>query len=198
MSVSDDSRVCSTRGVHLGDVTLVLDYSCSDGYEEERANANNRLDHFLEHVCKQTQVDKQDIVGEIFRIFNRSGHPEFRENKGKMSAEDLWMKMTRTIVNDECFTTSRGLILILDRIDELPREGDVLVLLKGANYPWLLRPMVESNAEIYTFVGACVMLYSNPRSSGMKDWPSNWWPDVPEEILGHFFESNDVREFRLV
>jgi len=198
VSVSDDTRVCSTRGVHLGDVTLVLDYSCSDGSEEERANNNNRLDHFFEHVCKQAQVDKQNIVGGIVRILNRSGYPEFRESTGQMSAEDLWMKITRTIVNDVCFTTSRGLIANLQRDDEQPMEGDVLVLLKGANHPWLLRPMVDSNAELYTFVGACRMLYRNSWSSGMEDWPSSLWADVSEEILGRFFESNDVREFRLV
>jgi len=179
-------------------VTLVLDYSCSDGSEEERANNNNRLDHFFEHVCKQTQVDKQDIVGEIVPIFNCSGYPEFRESTGKMSAEDLWMKITRTIVNGVCFTISRGLIANLQRDDEQPMEGDVLVLLKGAIHPWLLRPMVDSNAEVYTFVGACRILYRNSRSSGMEDWPSSLWADVSEEILGRFFESNDVREFRLV
>ena len=179
-------------------MTLVLDYSCSDGSEEERANNNNRLDHFFEHVCKQAQVDKQNIVGGIVRILNRSGYPEFRESTGQMSAEDLWMKITRTIVNDVCFTTSRGLIANLQRDDEQPMEGDVLVLLKGANHPWLLRPMVDSNAELYTFVGACRMLYRNSWSSGMEDWPSSLWADVSEEILGRFFESNDVREFRLV
>ena len=216
VSVSDDGLVCSTRGAHLGDVTLVLDYSCSDGYEEERANTNNRIDHFLEHVCKQTQLNKQDIVGEIDHAFKHSGYPEFRDSKfqegyddyasefasagsqGKLSKGDMWAKVTRTLKRYGCFSTSRGFILHLIRIDEQPRKGDVLVLLKGADKPWLLRPMDESNAEVYTFVGACRMLYRNPRSSGMEDWPLDLSEDVPEELLRHFFESNDVREFCLV
>jgi len=216
VSVSDDGRVCSTRGAHLGNVTMVLDYSCSDRTEEERANTNNRLDQFFEYLCKQAQVDKHDVLEEIHRILNRTGYPGFQESsfqrayneygsefpssdtQGQITTGDIWTKVTRTIRDNVCFLTSRGLILNLERDDEQPREGDVLVLLKGANHPWLLRPIVESNAKVYTFVGACPMLYRNSQSSGMEDWPSSRWADVPEEILGHFFESNDVREFRLV
>jgi len=216
VSVSDDGRVCFTRGAHLGDVVLVLDYSCGDGSEEERANAINRFDHFFEHVCKQTQVDKHDIVGGIVHAFNHAGYPEFHESEfqgtydqyasgiassgsqGKISTGDIRMEVTSTIGDNLCFSTSRGLILNMRRDDEQPREGDVLVLLKGANYPWLLRPMVGSNTEYYTFVGACAILYRNPQNSGMEDWPTELSKDVPKETLEHFFNSNEVREFRLV
>jgi len=153
VSVSVDGRVCSTRGAHLGDVMLVLDYSCGDESEEERANTINRFDHFFEHVCKQGQVEKHDVLGEIVHTFNQLGYPEFQESKfqracdgyasefpssgsqGKTSNGDVWTRVTRTIGDNVCFSTSRGLILNLERDDEQPRKGDVLVLLKGAIHP---------------------------------------------------------------
>lgn len=91
--------------------------------------------------------------------------------------------------------TSQGLVLDLARHDEEAREGDVVVMMKGAERPWLLRHVVGDDQENFMFVGACEPLYTH--ISGLKDWRS-MNEALFKQTRVQFFARNGIREFRLV
>jgi hypothetical protein len=216
VNISDDGRVCFTRGVHLGEVTLALNCSPSDGSEEQCANTIKRFDDFLECVCEREQLDKRDVLGKVLGFFAVRSHlTAFRASEikkiydqcisGSLSMGNqrvppyrkILMGLSDIIARSSCFVASPGLIYMLWNDYEQCKKADVLVVLKGARQPWLLRPVVGSDPEEYTFVGGCKVLYRNVQSRKPWDWDDKGWSEA-EEAEEHFFACSEVREFRLV
>ena len=215
VSISKDGRVCLTRGVYLGEVMFDLNCSGFIGSGNKRA-VIGCFDNFLERFCEQERLDKHDVLTKVLEVFcqnsefgnfgtsqvqdfydecmSRSPH---MVDQGDLSHEDILMEWLSRTVECVCFATSQGLLSSLARHDERPKKGDVLAVLKGADHPWLLRPTIDSDAEEYTFLGACELLYGNPRGSRLMTWnPRHFGRHV--EAKERFFAHSEVREFRLV
>jgi hypothetical protein len=216
VKISDDGGVCFTRGVHLGEVMLALNCSRSDESEERCANTIKRFDGFLECVCEREPLDKRDVLGKVLEFFTiQSNLTAFQAseiqniydhcisgslsmgNQRVPSHQKILMGLSDTIARLSCFVAPPGLIYVLWNDDEQCKKADVLVFLKGARQPWLLRLVVGSDPEEYTFVGGCQVLYRNVQSRKPWDWDGKRWSEA-EEAEGHFFACSEVREFRLV
>jgi hypothetical protein len=216
VNISEDGRICFTRGVHLGEVMLALNCGPSNGSEEQCANTIKRFDDFLECVCQREQLDKRDVLGKVLEIFTEmSDLTAFQASEiqniydhcisGSLSMGNprvpsyrkILMGLSDTIARWSCFVASPGLIYFLWNDDEQGQKSDVLVVLKGARRPWLLRPVVGSDPEEYTFVGGCQVLYRNVQNRKPWDWYEKGFSKA-EEAEEHFFACSEVREFRLV
>ncbi|KAH6857412.1 heterokaryon incompatibility protein-domain-containing protein [Alternaria rosae] len=214
VSVSDDGRVLSTRGARLGHVKLALNHSCFIGYSVKGAVIINRFDEFLERSCKEERLDKHDVLTGVLEVFCQDlSLRRFQANQvrgvyddivsdspstggqGDSSCRDITIGLLSKIANGSFFVTSQGLILGLARHDEEAREGDVVVMMKGAERPWLLRHVVGDDQEDFTFVGACEPLYTH--IGGLKDWRS-MNEALFKQTRVQFFARNEIREFRLV
>jgi hypothetical protein len=216
VNISDDGRVCFTRGVHLGEVMLALNCSRSDRSEEQCANTIKCFDDFLGCVCQREQLDKRDVLGKVLELFTVNSYltafpaSEIQKiydqcisgslsmgNQRVPSYRKILIILSDIIAGSSCFVASPGLIYILWNDDEQCKKADVLVVLKGARRPWLLRPVVGSDPEEYTFVGGCQVLYRNVQSRKPWDWDDKDRSEA-EEAEKHFFACSEVREFRLV
>lgn len=70
VKISEDDRVCITRGVHLGEVIFLLERAYDTGCEVTCFNIISRFDGFLEDACREQQLNKPDVFAEACEAFD--------------------------------------------------------------------------------------------------------------------------------
>jgi hypothetical protein len=194
---------------------LVSERRYDTGSEATCYDVVSRFDNFIEDACREKQLNKQDVLAGVLEIFKRYlgiGHrltndllsvyndclsgSLLKSDQSGVSPKDTLITLSKTITLFPGLVTSQGLIAGLARDDEEPKLGDVLAMIKGTNDPWLLRPVIASDHEEYTFLGGCRRLYGSAQYPEMNNWLIG--DDEQEKTIKEFFASNEVREFHLV